>query len=103
MYCRVFRLYPTRNVLTASGYPKIDSVQTDEQVFDATGNSLANVVTQFEDVTNRKHQNFIAIMNSIFSAVTFDPLAQQPLEVLHMTFIELIAQTTQRIENLQIK
>ena len=44
---------PTRNVLTRLD-PKIDSVQTDEQVFDATGNSLANVVTQFEDVTNRK-------------------------------------------------
>lgn len=57
---------PTRNVL-ASGYLKIDSVQTDEQVFDATGNSLANVVTQFEDVTNpASYQNFIAIMNSIF-------------------------------------
>ena len=57
---------PTRNVLS-SGYLKIDSVQTDEQVFDATGNSLANVVTQFEDVTNpASYQNFIAIMNSIF-------------------------------------
>ena len=42
---------PTRNVV-ASGYLKIDSVQTNEQIFDASGNSLANVVTQFEDVTD---------------------------------------------------
>ena len=34
---------PTRNVV-ANGFLKIDSVQTDEQVFDATGESLANVV-----------------------------------------------------------
>ena len=59
---------PTRNVI-ANGYLKIDSVQTDEQVFDATGESLANVVTQFEDVTNpASYQNFLAIMNSIFQS-----------------------------------
>lgn len=59
---------PTRNVV-ANGFLKIDSVQTDEQVFDATGESLANVVTQFEDVTNpASYQNFLAIMNSIFQS-----------------------------------
>jgi len=59
---------PTRNVV-ASGYLKIDSVQTDEQVFDASGNSLANVATEFEDVTNpQSYQNFLAIMNAIFQS-----------------------------------
>ena len=57
---------PTRNVV-ASGFLKIDSVQTDEEVFDSTGVSLANVSTQFEDVTNpQSYQNFLTIMNSIF-------------------------------------
>ncbi len=59
---------PTRNVV-AKGYMKIDSVQTDENIFDANGNSLANIVTQFEDVTNpASYQNFLTIMNSIFQS-----------------------------------
>lgn len=59
---------PTRNIV-ASGFLKIDSVQTDEEVFDASGNSLANVATQFEDVTNpASYQNFLTIMNAIFQS-----------------------------------
>ena len=59
---------PTRNVVS-SGFLKIDSVQTDEEVFDSTGTSLANVTTQFEDVTNpQSYQNFLTIMNAIFQS-----------------------------------
>ena len=59
---------PTRNVV-ASGYLKIDTVETNEVVFDSNGNSLANVNTQFEDATNPiSYQNFLTIMNAIFQS-----------------------------------
>lgn len=59
---------PTRNVV-ANGYLKIDSVKTDEAVFDTNGNSLANSTVQFEDLTDtNSYQNFLAIMNSIFQS-----------------------------------
>ena len=59
---------PTRNVV-ANGYLKIDSVKTDEEVFDSSGNSLANATIQFEDVTDaNSYQNFINVMNSIFQS-----------------------------------
>ena len=57
---------PTRNVV-ASGYLKIDSILTTENIFDAAGNSLANATVQFDDTTDpNSSQNFLAIMNSIF-------------------------------------
>ena len=37
---------PTRNVV-ASGYLKIDSIFTTENIFDAAGNSLANTTVQY--------------------------------------------------------
>ena len=59
---------PTRNVV-ASGYLKIDSVRTTENVFDVNGKSLANVNVQFEDISNPdSNQNFLAVMNAIFQA-----------------------------------
>ena len=59
---------PTRNVV-ASGYLKIDSISTDEDIFDSTGNSLRDVKVQFEDITNpTSYQNFLTIMNSIFQS-----------------------------------
>ena len=59
---------PTRNVVS-NGYLKIDSVKTDEVVFDTSGNSLANTTVQFEDVTDtNSFQNFISIMNAIFQS-----------------------------------
>ena len=42
---------PTRNVV-ASGYLKIDSVKTNENVFDAGGQSLATNSVQFDDSTD---------------------------------------------------
>ena len=59
---------PTRNVV-ANGYLKIDSVKTDQEVFDSGGNSLANATIQFEDVTDtNSYQNFLNVMNSIFQS-----------------------------------
>ena len=57
---------PTRNIV-ASGLLKIDSITTDQVVFDVNGNSLANQTLQFEDSTDpNTYQNFITVMNSIF-------------------------------------
>ncbi len=59
---------PTRNVV-ANGYLKIDSVKTDETVFDTNGKSLANTSVQFEDLTDtNSYQNFLSIMNAIFQS-----------------------------------
>lgn len=59
---------PTRNVV-ASGYLKIDSVKTNENVFDAGGQSLANNSVQFDDSTDpNSYQNFLTIMNAIFQS-----------------------------------
>ena len=59
---------PTRNVV-ASGYLKIDSVRTNQLVYDVNGNSLANVTVQYEDTTDPDtYQNFLSIMNSIFQS-----------------------------------
>lgn len=57
---------PTRNVV-ASGLLKVDSVKTNETVYDVDGNNLANVNLQFEDSTDPDtYQNFLTIMNAIF-------------------------------------
>ena len=58
--------HPTRNVV-ASGLLKVDSVKTNETVYDVDGNNLANVNLQFEDSTDPDtYQNFLTIMNAIF-------------------------------------
>ncbi len=54
---------PTRNVV-ASGYLKIDSVRTNQTVYDVNGNSLANVTVQYEDTTDPDtYQNFLTIIS----------------------------------------
>ena len=59
---------PTRNVV-ANGFLKIDSVRTNEPVFDANGNSLANISVQFDDTTDpNSYKNFLTIMNSMFQS-----------------------------------
>ena len=59
---------PTRNVV-ANGFLKIDSVRTNESVFDANGNSLANISVQFDDTTDpNSYKNFLTIMNSMFQS-----------------------------------
>ena len=59
---------PTRNVV-ANGFLKIDSVRTNESVFDANGNSLANISVQFDDITDpNSYRNFLTIMNSMFQS-----------------------------------
>ena len=59
---------PTRNVV-ASGYLKIDSISTKEDIFDASGNSLRDVKVQFEDITDpSSYQNFLTIMNSVLQS-----------------------------------
>ncbi len=61
---------PTRNIV-ASGLLKIDSVTTDQIVFDVDGNSLANQTLQFEDSTDpNTYQNFITVMNSVFQSTS---------------------------------
>lgn len=56
---------PSRNTV-ATGYLKIDTIKTNEPVFDVEGNSLANVNIQFEDITNpNTYQNFLTVMNSV--------------------------------------
>lgn len=58
---------PTRNVVS-QGYLKINSVRTDERLFDVEGNSLANQEIYFEDVTDPDtYQNFLTIMNAILT------------------------------------
>ncbi len=52
---------PTRNVV-ANGFLKIDSVRTNESVFDANGNSLANISVQFDDTTDpNSYRNFLPL------------------------------------------
>ena len=61
---------PTRNIV-ASGLLKIDSITTDQVVFDVNGNSLANQTLQFEDSTDpNTYQNFITVMNSVFQSTS---------------------------------
>ena len=57
---------PTRNVV-GNGYLKIDSIKTNETIYDVDGNSLSNVDLQFEDVTDpAAYQNFLTVMNAMF-------------------------------------
>jgi hypothetical protein len=57
---------PTRNVV-ASGYLKIDSIKTNETVYDIDGSSLANRFVQFDDVSDPdSFQRFLTVMNAVF-------------------------------------
>lgn len=57
---------PTRNIV-ANGLLKVDSIKTNQVVYDLDGRSLANVDVQFDDVTDPDtYQNFLTIMNAIF-------------------------------------
>ena len=59
---------PTRNVV-ASGYVKINSIRTDEEVYDVNGSSLAGRFVQFSGTNNPdNYQNFLTIMNSILQS-----------------------------------
>jgi hypothetical protein len=59
---------PTRNIV-ANGYLKIDSVTTNESVYDVDGRSLANTTILFEDSTDPdNYQNFLTVMNSMFQS-----------------------------------
>lgn len=59
---------PTRNVV-ASGYLKVNSVKTTENVYDVNGNSLANKFVQFSGTNSpENYQNFLSVMNSILQA-----------------------------------
>jgi len=55
---------PTRNV-PASGFLKLNSVSTTDNVFDGNGNNLANTTVLWNDSTNSNwYQQFIGIINS---------------------------------------
>jgi hypothetical protein len=55
---------PTRNV-PASGFLKLNSISTTDNVFDGAGNNLANTTVLWNDPTNLKWKNqFIGIINS---------------------------------------
>jgi len=59
---------PTRNVV-ASGFIKINSIRTDEDVYDVNGSSLAGRFVQFSGTNNPdNYQNFLTIMNSILQS-----------------------------------
>ena len=59
---------PTRNVV-ASGYVKINSIRTDEEVYDVNGSSLAGRFVQFSGTNNPdNYQNFLTVMNSILQS-----------------------------------
>lgn len=59
---------PTRNIV-ASGYLKLDSIRTNEPIYDVNGTDLANVSVQFEDVNDPDtYQNFLTVMNAIFQS-----------------------------------
>ena len=61
---------PTRNIV-ASGYLKVDSITTDETIYDVNGVSLANTTLQFEDLVDPDaYQNFITVMNAIFQSTS---------------------------------
>jgi len=58
---------PKRNI-PASGLVKIESVQTDEPIIDASGESLQNVTIDWNDPSNaNSFDQFITILNSAFS------------------------------------
>ncbi len=58
---------PKRNI-PASGLIKIDSIQTDEPIIDASGESLQNTKIDWNDPTNAdSFDQFITILNSAFS------------------------------------
>jgi hypothetical protein len=55
---------PTRNV-SASGFLKLNSISTTDNVFDGAGNNLANTTILWNDSTNSNwYQQFIGIINS---------------------------------------
>ena len=61
---------PTRNIV-ASGYLKVDSITTDETIYDVNGVSLANTTLHFEDLVDPDaYQNFITVMNAIFQSTS---------------------------------
>jgi hypothetical protein len=61
---------PTRNVV-ASGYLKIDSVTTNQPLYDVQGNTLSNQTIMFEDSTDSDtYQNFLTIMNAMFQSTS---------------------------------
>ena len=59
---------PTRNVV-ASGYLKVNSIKTTEEVYDVNGNSLANKFVQFSGTNNPDtYQNFLTVMNAVLQS-----------------------------------
>jgi len=61
---RLLSYSPKRNV-PATGFLKIDSVSTTENVFDSTGNSLNNLIISWNDTTNDNWlEQFTAILNA---------------------------------------
>jgi hypothetical protein len=55
---------PTRNI-PASGFLKISSITTTDNVVDGSGNNLANITISWNDTTNSNwYQQFITILNS---------------------------------------
>ena len=58
---------PKRNI-PASGLVKIDSIETDEPLLDASGESLQNIRIDWNDPTNNNSfDQFITVLNSAFS------------------------------------
>jgi hypothetical protein len=60
---------PIRSV-PASGYLKITSVSTNQPIFDSRGKSLKNRTISFADNNLNTYQDFIIVMNEIFSPST---------------------------------
>ena len=61
---RLLSYSPKRNV-PASGFLKIDSVSTTENIFDSTGTSLNNLIISWNDTTNNNWlEQFTAILNA---------------------------------------
>lgn len=64
--------FPKRNV-PASGLLKITSISTTDNIFDESGNNLANAIIQWNDSTNSNwYQQFISVLNdSLMSPSSF--------------------------------
>ena len=63
--------FPKRNI-PASGLLKVVAISTTDNVFDASGNNLANAIIQWNDSTNANwNQQFISIFNAALTAPAF--------------------------------
>ena len=61
--------YKASRNMPGRGLVKIDSVMTTEEILDANGNSLSNVVINWNDATNSSWKDqFFAVMNSVMSS-----------------------------------